>query len=44
VIQATTNFLSWDSVLTNVNSGAVFDLIITDSTVYHYRFYRTTQR
>jgi len=43
VIQATTNFVSWDSVLTNVNSGAVFDLIITDSSFYPYRFYRTFQ-
>ncbi len=43
VIQATTNFASWDSVLTNVNSGAVFDLIITDSSFYPYRFYRTFQ-
>ena len=43
VIQATTNFSDWVSVLTNVNSGAVYDLIITDSTVIPYRFYRTYQ-
>jgi len=45
VIQATTNFLSWESVLTNVNSGAVFDLVVTDSSSsnYPYRFYRTFQ-
>src|SRR5216117_345363 len=43
VIQATTNLVSWDAVLTNVNSGAVFDLIITDSSLYPYRFYRTFQ-
>ena len=43
VIQATTNLVSWDAVLTNVNSGAVFDLIITDSSFYPYRFYRTFQ-
>jgi hypothetical protein len=43
VIQETTNFLSWDSVLTNVNAGAVFDLIITDSIVHPYRFYRWVQ-
>jgi hypothetical protein len=30
-------------VLTNVNAGAVFDLIITDSIVHPYRFYRWVQ-
>ena len=44
VIQATTNFLIWDPVLTNVNAGAVFDLIIIDSKVRPYRFYRTIQQ
>ncbi|HXT42081.1 MAG TPA: hypothetical protein VN887_18885, partial [Candidatus Angelobacter sp.] len=43
VVQATTNFVDWAPVLTNANSGAVFDLIITDSPVYPYRFYRTFQ-
>jgi hypothetical protein len=43
VIQATTNFLNWDPVLTNVNSGAVFDLIISDHAFYPYRFYRSFQ-
>jgi hypothetical protein len=43
VIQATTNFSNWVPVLTNVNSGAVFDLIITDSAVSPYRFYRAYQ-
>jgi len=42
VIQATTNFVTWNPVLTNVDSGAVFDLVITDSLIYPHRFYRTS--
>jgi hypothetical protein len=41
VIAATTNFFNWVPVLTNVNSGAVFNLIVTDSSTYPCRFYGT---
>jgi hypothetical protein len=39
LIQATTNFVDWEVVLTRTNSGAIYDFITSDPLVYPYRFY-----
>ncbi len=43
IIQATTNFTSWQPVLTNQNAGATFDFIISDVTNYPHRFFRAVE-
>jgi hypothetical protein len=45
VIEASNNLLSagWSPILTNTNSGAIFDLIVTDATNFPVRFFRARQ-
>jgi len=45
VIEASTNLLSavWTPILTNTNSGAIFNFIVTDVTNFPMRFYRAKQ-
>ena len=40
VIQATTNFIRWDTIATNVASGNFMALVDLDGPKYPYRFYR----
>src|SRR6185436_15942063 len=41
LIQATTNFVHWDNILTNLATSDFMDLIDADAAIYPYRFYRS---
>jgi hypothetical protein len=44
VLQATTNFIDWTPIATNTGTTNLLNLMDTDASNFHYRFYRVLQQ